>query len=206
MVLRNLVSFKIPKYLGLTLGQWVSDDVYFDYIPIYTWNINNSLIWSYRLERKELNKLEYTVWMANYDRLPTRSRLVSWGLPIPITCPFCSRCDETRDHLLLSCLYSKDVWRLVLSRCRSSLALITTWSELLSWIRSSPSRKLTLLRKLATQSVIFHIWSQRNNLIHNQTSIPAERLFQIIDRQLRNIISARRHRKSFSNLISMWLS
>lgn len=102
-------------------------------------------------------KLSFTMWIANYDRLPTRARLAAWGMPISPLCPFCSRHDETRDHLLLSCDFSVDVWRELLLRCHPPTTAITNWSELLSWIRSSSSPKLTLLRKLTTQSVIYHL-------------------------------------------------
>lgn len=36
-------------------------------------------------------------------------------------------------------------------------------------VRAASSTKLTLLRKLAVQTVVYHPWKQRNNLIHNQT-------------------------------------
>lgn len=151
-------------------------------------------------------KLAFTMWVTNYDRLPTRSRLFSWGLPISPACPFCSNHDETRDHLMLSCEFSKQVWREVLLRCTPPHAIFTTWSELLSWIRSSRSNRLTLLRKLAVHTVIFHLWKQRNNLVHNQISVPASVVFKGIDRELRNIISARRSRRSFNSLMQMWLT
>ncbi|KAF2566127.1 hypothetical protein F2Q68_00028417 [Brassica cretica] len=48
---------------------------------------------------------------------------------------------------------------------------------------------------MAVQTVVYHLWKQRNNLIHNQSSIPAETVFSAIDKELRNIISARRERK-----------
>ncbi|KAF2616130.1 hypothetical protein F2Q70_00013044 [Brassica cretica] len=83
--------------------------------------------------------------------------------------------------------------------------MFMNWSELLSWIRASPSRKLTLLRKLATQTVVFHLWKQRNNLIHNQTSNPPASFFYGIDKELRNIISGRRLRKPFRSLMMLWL-
>lgn len=54
-------------------------------------------------------KHAFTMWVANYDRLPTRERLAARGMPVPITCTFCSRDTETRDHLLLSCEYSMEV-------------------------------------------------------------------------------------------------
>ncbi|CAG7878714.1 unnamed protein product, partial [Brassica rapa] len=67
------------------------------------------------------------------------------------------------------------------------------------------SVKLKLLRKLATQTVIYHLWKQPNNLIHNQTSLPATSVFHGIDRELKNNISARRQRKHFSLLMALWL-
>ncbi|KAG5389051.1 hypothetical protein IGI04_030592 [Brassica rapa subsp. trilocularis] len=70
---------------------------------------------------------------------------------------------------------------------------------------ASSSARLTLLRKLAVQTSIFQIWKQRNNLIHNQILLPPASVFRAIDRELRNIISARRHRKLFDSLMVMWL-
>ncbi|KAF2553921.1 hypothetical protein F2Q68_00033760, partial [Brassica cretica] len=57
----------------------------------------------------------------------------------------------------------------------------------------------------ATQTVIFHLCKQTNNLIHNQISITASAVFQGIDRDMRNIISARRHSKQFSSIMPLWL-
>ena len=41
--------------------------------------------------------------------------------------------------------------------------------------------------------------------MHNQSTIPASTVFYGIDKELRNIISARRVRKRFSDLMVMWL-
>uniref|UniRef100_A0A0D3E2T1 Uncharacterized protein n=1 Tax=Brassica oleracea var. oleracea TaxID=109376 RepID=A0A0D3E2T1_BRAOL len=46
---------------------------------------------------------------------------------------------------------------------------------------------------------------QRNNVLHNQISLSTANVFRAIDRELRNIISARRHRKGFDSLMVMWL-
>ena len=102
-------------------------------------------------------KLAFTMWVANGDRLPTLSRLAGWNIPVCTSCVLCSSSVETRDHLFITCQYSLSVWKEVLLRCRSPARLFTNWSELLSWIRVSPSRKVTLLRKLACQLVVFHL-------------------------------------------------
>ena len=111
----------------------------------------------------------------------------------------------TRDHLLLSCEYSQAIWREIFIRCQPPASPFANWSEVLSWIRAARSWKLNLLRKLATQSVIYHLWKWRNNLIHNHTSLSVSSIFHCIDKELRNIISARKGRKQFRSLMSMWL-
>lgn len=125
----------------------------------------------------------------NYDRLPTRAHLAGWGMLVSSDCWFCSRAEESRDHLLLSYEYSQAVWHEVLIRCQPPPSAFINWAELLSWIKAPTSRRLTLLRKLAAQTVVFHIWKQINILLHNQSSIPVALVFHGIDKELRNIIN-----------------
>ena len=150
-------------------------------------------------------KHPFTMWAANYDRFPTEARLAEWGLPISANCLFCLRFIETRDHFMLSCEYSQEVWTEVLLRCQPPISMFLSWDELLSWIWASPSSKLTLLHKLVVQTVVFHLWKQRNNLIHNQTSIPPASVFYGIEKEMRNILSARRLSKQFHSLMVMLL-
>ncbi|XP_018436156.1 uncharacterized protein LOC108808524 [Raphanus sativus] len=133
-------------------------------------------------------KHAFTMWVTNYDRLPTRTRLQAWGLPVPTTCPLCNTHDETRDHLFLSCCYSDQVWASVFARCNPPAQRFAVWSKLLSWIRSAHSRRMRLLRKLVSQAVVFHLWKQRNNLIHNSEALPAATVFRFIDKEVKNII------------------
>ena len=150
-------------------------------------------------------KHAFAMWVANWDRLPTRERLASWGLPITTTCPFCSRDNETRDHMLLACEFGREVWKEVFIRCLPPTNILTNWSELLSWIKAARTSELKLIRKVATQAIVFFLWKQRNNLIHNQISIYAASIFAGLDREVRNIISAKRKRKQFSTLMFLWL-
>ncbi|KAL0751796.1 hypothetical protein Bca101_033799 [Brassica carinata] len=114
------------------------------------------------------------------------SRLAGWNIPVCTIYVFCSSSVKTRDHLFTTCQYSLWVWKEVLLRCRSPARFFTNWSELLSWIRVSPSKKVTLLRKLACQSVVFHSWKQMNNVVHNKVWLPASLVFKAIDREMRN--------------------
>lgn len=131
--------------------------------------------------------------------------LASWRLNVPEDCCFCSRMEETRDHLLLTCEYSWQVWRLALTRLNHSLQIFRTWVELLSWLKNSSTVAPTLLMKLVVQAAIYHLWKQRNNVLHNKISIPAGIIYKGIDREIRNIILARRHRRKFHDLMYLWL-
>ena len=137
------------------------------------------------------------MWVANYDRLPTRTRLASWGLQLQTNCCLCSLEPETRDHLLLTCQFNKDVWNQILSRLNPPSQLFWNWSELLSWIRASSPTSPSILRKLAVQATVFHLWRQRNNIYHNNCVMAPAVIANMVYRHVKNIILARRKRKQF---------
>lgn len=147
----------------------------------------------------------FTMWVANMDRLPMRARLASWGLQLNTACCLCYTHEETRDHLFLSCDYSSEVWRLAIATLNPPRSRFCSWPELLSWIRSSSTPAPALLRKLVAQCIIYHLWKQRNNMLHNQITQTPSVIFKLIDREMRNTITARRSRKQFQNLMLKWM-
>ncbi|KAG7530875.1 Reverse transcriptase zinc-binding domain [Arabidopsis thaliana x Arabidopsis arenosa] len=60
-------------------------------------------------------KHAFNMWIATLDRLPTKTRLSSWGLQIQDTCGLCSLSPESRDHLFLSCDFALYLWNAVAS-------------------------------------------------------------------------------------------
>ncbi|XP_018461220.1 uncharacterized protein LOC108832226 [Raphanus sativus] len=202
----------LPLSLDIDDGyEWLASD---SSVPIFssfsTWEALRSKMevkdWhDVVLFKGALPKHVFTMWTANYDKLPTRARLAGWGMQISPLCAFCSNAMETRDHLFLSCAYSLDVWSEVFARCNPPTSPFTSWAELLSWIRQPRSKSLSLLRKLVAQTMVFQLWKQRNNMIHNHISVSAAAVFIFVDRELRNIISSRREKKSFATLMAKWL-
>ncbi|XP_020881671.1 uncharacterized protein LOC110228436, partial [Arabidopsis lyrata subsp. lyrata] len=150
-------------------------------------------------------KHAFNMWLAQLDRLPTRDRLISWGMPISPACCICSQFAESRDHLFLRCVFSEQIWKLILLRLNLSPCTFYTWSSLLVWTRLSSTTAPTVLRKLVAQAAIYHIWKQRNNLLHNQVSIPASTVFMTLEKEIRNTITARRNRRVFRNLMILWI-
>ncbi|CAN6841258.1 unnamed protein product [Brassica oleracea] len=79
---------------------------------------------------------------------------------------------------------------------------------ILLWKLSGEARKIKwhcLLRNLTTHATIYHLWKQRNNVIHNLTSIPPAAVFRGTDREMKNTITSRKHKKHFSSLMALWV-
>lgn len=58
---------------------------------------------------------------------------------------------------------------------------------------------------VAGYAVVYSVWMQRNNFIHNHIAIPPATIFKDIDRQVVNSISTRKKMNKFRNLMSLWL-
>lgn len=72
-------------------------------------------------------KHAFHMWVTNMDRLPTRSRLYSWGMQVTLHCCICSAHEETRDHLLLSCPYVLEIWYEIRRRLLCHVTTFNSW-------------------------------------------------------------------------------
>ncbi|CAG7879221.1 unnamed protein product [Brassica rapa] len=148
-------------------------------------------------------KHAFNMWVAVQNRLPTRTRLASWGMLIPTVCCLCSTSDESRDHLFVDCSYIKILWDLLLRKLSESHITFTSWLQLLCWSSSDSSRSPRTLRSIAVQAVVYYTWIERNNRVYKNQMLPASDLFKLVDKTVRNTISARKTRKQFKNLMRM---
>ncbi|XP_010418651.1 PREDICTED: uncharacterized protein LOC104704229 [Camelina sativa] len=70
----------------------------------------------------------FLMWLTHLDRLPTRTRLASWGMQVDTTaCCVCDTHPEIRDHLFLHCDVSEDIWLEVTRRLGYSPFVFHTW-------------------------------------------------------------------------------
>lgn len=112
----------------------------------------------------------FTTWVAHLDRLPTRSRLVDWGMNISSSCCLCNRDNETRDHMFLRCEISEEIWGYVLRRLGYSHRGFLTWSALSEWLGIRDKVVSITLKRVVTQVTISHIWTERNKRLHDGIS------------------------------------
>lgn len=207
-----LCSIQTPSLSSIKDSyKWYVDDLYLDYFPTSrTWeSVRNrsdqvdwvSVVWF----GGHIPRHAFHMWVTHLDRLPTRTRIASWTPNTVTTCLLCDVCEENRDHLFLKCKSSEQIWKMATTRLGYQPCLFHTWTSLIEWLRIKDSICPGTLRKLTAQAVIYHIWLERNNRLHNAVNSTPQRIFKEIDRQVRNIILARKGRKKFVSLMCIWL-
>ncbi|KAF8115627.1 hypothetical protein N665_0025s0095 [Sinapis alba] len=147
----------------------------------------------------------FKMWLAHLNRLPTRNRLVAWGVIDDDSCCICNHYRESRDHVFLRCHYSEEVWTMVLIRLGYSPTLFHTWTAFMEWLAMKHNFCPPTLKLLTVQATICKLWWERNNRLHNGISTTPHALFKVIDRQIRDAILAKKSKKNFSNLMQAWL-
>lgn len=114
-------------------------------------------------------KHAFHAWVSARNRLPTRDRLLGWGLSVPSSCLLCGIDDETRDHLYFSCSYSKLIWDFFFTQ--RNLNQPSTFDEVIRWAHhSTPPGKIRTICKLLMQAVFYAIWNERNKRLHTSVS------------------------------------
>ena len=61
-------------------------------------------------------KCKFFIWLAVKNRCWTADRLTKRGLPHPAVCPLCDQAEETVQHILVACVFSRQVWAVILHK------------------------------------------------------------------------------------------
>jgi hypothetical protein len=110
-----------------------------------------------------------------HNRCWTTDRLAKRGLPHPSVCPLCDQEEETIQHLLISCVFAKHFWYLLLRR--SGLPNLSSDNALCSledywWSRAVDKVPRDL--QLGFNSLVilgaWSLWRHRNDCVFNGRS------------------------------------
>ena len=149
----------------------------------------------------------FHAWLVTLNRLPTRDRLLSWGLAVPATCLLCNQGDESRDHLFFSCSFSSELW--IHHARRTETTPSTGWNDSLNRMQSLPGRPWRRkLQLIVWQAVIYSIWQERNARLHRNTAKTITTISSILDRTIRNKIHGFRDSNPIgaSQMIQLWFA
>uniref|UniRef100_A0A5B6ZUN8 Reverse transcriptase zinc-binding domain-containing protein n=1 Tax=Davidia involucrata TaxID=16924 RepID=A0A5B6ZUN8_DAVIN len=64
------------------------------------------MVWS----SNSIPRFSLILWLLVLDRLPTRDKLLNWGVVTTPSCLLCSANLESSDHLFFKCPLSSSVW------------------------------------------------------------------------------------------------
>ena len=187
---------------GKTRKKYSTDEVYHllrgdnDEVPWF------KAIWPSR----SIPRQSFHAWLVVQNRLPTRDRMISWGIQVSGLCLLCNTNDETRNHLYWGCDYSFELWSLVAGRCRALPERI--WEEsILQMVSLPPPQSTRSLTLLGWQATIYWIWNERNQRLHANKYRSVDTLFSVIDHQIRNKIQSFRQENPArsSSMMQQWI-
>ncbi|KAG2307373.1 hypothetical protein Bca52824_027121 [Brassica carinata] len=172
---RNGADHFVPKFS--TKATWNRIRVA---APLVSWS---SMIWF----REEIPRCSFVTWLAIQGRLPTRDRLLRWGMTVPNTCPLCSSGIESHSHLFFGCSYASGLWSRLCGQHISAPPLsLMDVSEHLDQAPFSSSSGLSSVLKLLLQVLTYCLWRERNSRIFRQTPSSEAALFAMVDRLVRD--------------------
>lgn len=139
--------------------------------------------------KKGIPRHGFHSWLVIKSRLPTRDRLLQWGLQVQPLCLLCNVFPESRDHIYWDCDMAFQLWTRVAARC--GFAPLRNWQHAIDQLLSLPPRANSrLITLLAWQASLYWIWNERNTRLHSNTFRSVHALFLIVDRQIRNKIQS----------------
>jgi hypothetical protein len=62
------------------------------------------------------SRCKFFIWLVVHNRVWTVDRLARRNLPHPKSCPLCDQVDETISHLLVGCVFARQIWTLILQQ------------------------------------------------------------------------------------------
>ncbi|GJN27949.1 hypothetical protein PR202_gb16017 [Eleusine coracana subsp. coracana] len=104
-------------------------------------------------------RAKFFVWLALWNRCWTSDRLRCRGLSHPEACPHCDQADEDINHILLICVFAREIWFLSLTWIHlGRLAPTMEEASFQRWWRRAERRAGNEVRKAFNTMVILVSW------------------------------------------------
>ena len=146
----------------------------------------------------------FITWLVIKNRLSTWDRMRQWGLVQG--CVLCGERDETRDHLFFACLFYYTVWENLAGRLLGK-GINPDWQWTINCMQRLGEKRMdTILAKMLLQSVIYHVWRERNTRRHHQTWMSTDQMRRIVDKAVINRIVSLRYKydHKYGGLLQRW--
>ena len=128
------------------------------------------------------------MWTVAHKKCWTADRLEKKGLSHPTACPLCDQDGETIDHLLVSCVFSRQVWFNVLQHLGLQvLAPQAGERSFEDWWASTSSRVSGQIQKGFNSIVIlcsWTLWNHRNRCVFDGISPNSTNVIKVVKEEL----------------------
>jgi len=129
-------------------------------------------------------RCKFFLWLAIKQRIWTADRLAKRGLPHHAACPLCDQEQETAQHLLLTCVFTRQCWSLIFQHLNLAIAGPTTsttsfsawWSTTIKHVPKDHRKGLNSLIILVT----WEIWKHRNACVFQGSRPSVQLLLQTV--------------------------
>ncbi|XP_013616948.1 PREDICTED: uncharacterized protein LOC106323353 [Brassica oleracea var. oleracea] len=137
--------------------------------------------------REEIPRCSFTTWTATLGRLPTRDRLISWGLSLPPGCVLCSNAIESHSHLFFECSFAAVAWNRFRGRFLASPPpSVAAVVDLCRHLQGPHASRVAVVMKLLNQVIIYNLWRERNARIFRDVSMTQEAFYKVVDRGIKD--------------------
>ena len=117
-------------------------------------------------------KCRFFMWLVAHNKCWTADRLARRGLPHPARCPHCEQEEETINHLLVSCVFAREFWFVLLRRVGLQALSPQDEPSFDDWWAKAESRMDGSHKKGLNSLIIlgaWTIWNHRNRCVFDGT-------------------------------------
>ncbi|KAE8673291.1 RNA helicase family protein isoform 2 [Hibiscus syriacus] len=122
-------------------------------------------------------RVEAFLWQVSHKKLPVRVELKKRGVPLgdDILCPLCNLCEESVQHLFISCQVLWELWNKIIGFWGISCVLPSDPPSLLSsW---TYLKLYSAMWKFIPAAILWSLWKFRNDIIFNGGKLDSFALF-----------------------------
>ncbi|KAF8045677.1 hypothetical protein N665_4555s0003 [Sinapis alba] len=152
--------------------------------PIVSWH---TIVWF----KEEIPRCSFITWTAFLQRLPTRDRLISWGLTLPPSCVLCNSANESHEHLFFNSPFAIATWNCFCGRYMVFRPTsLDSLGALCRRMHSPHAQRGIVILKLLSQIIVYSLWRERNAHIFRDKSMTQEAFSRTIDHTIRDRLLA----------------
>ncbi|XP_060187233.1 uncharacterized protein LOC132616675 [Lycium barbarum] len=125
----------------------------------------------YRFASSNSSQIQVQLVVSYTKRLATVDRLQMFGIDVPKDCVFCTRSEETFDHLFFTCSYTNNIWARLL-KWLGHTRVIGNWQEKIEWMSRMARRKNGTFVMM-----LYYIWHRRNSMRFQGARLETQKIY-----------------------------